>query len=73
MNGWIILFAIIAFIVIVLGGNLFPGINTQVTGMSTANMGFIQIVIHRATPYAWLLAIPLGIYFLFKGKGGQAE
>jgi hypothetical protein len=70
MSGWILL-GVIAFIVVILGSFMFPGIHTVVTTVDTSKGGYIQNAITTLTPYAFLLAIPLGIYALSKRGGGQ--
>ncbi len=59
------------FTVLVMGFFLFPGINTEVTGVSTT--GWLSLVrgIKTLFPYIFLGAVLFGIFWMWKGHGSS--
>ena len=73
MNGvaWLILAVILACVAFLVGSYLTPGVNSAVLATDTAQFGYIQLAIHRATPFLFPGAMLLGIIFLLTRRNEQ--
>ena len=70
MTAWWILVCILAFVALVLGLFLFPGLHQVIIGIDTSQGGYIENGLHTLTPYAFIGAIVIGLISMIKGRSG---